>query len=180
MKGGISMFFIDIGNFKYCGAVVDSFGEVIIDYFFLKNNSAGVSSLLKIIQPYLSKSHLAGLESTGPYGDNLARFLLNHNFHVGLINPLATNAFRKRKLRKTKKDAIDAILICNVLQSRTYTQLNQCKLLLREAKQLTRYRHDLTASINILKNQLQVCIDLCSQSTIHFSKRSILGLTWLL
>lgn len=162
MKGGISMFFIgiDVGKFKHCCAVVDSYGEVIIDPFFFENNIDGFSSLFKIIQPYQSKTHLSGLESTGHYGDNLARFLLNHNFNVGLINPLTTDAFRKHKLRKTKNDAIDAILICNVLYSRDYTQLTQHKLLLHEAKQLTRYRHDLTASLNVLKNQLQACIDL--------------------
>lgn len=156
------MFFIgiDVGKFKHCCAIVDSYGEVIIDPFFFENNIDGFSSLLKIIQPYQSKSHLSGLESTGHYGDNLARFLLDHNFKVGLINPLTTDAFRKHKLRKTKNDAIDAILICNVLQSRDYTQLTQRKLLLREVKQLTRYRHDLITSLNVLKNQLQACIDL--------------------
>lgn len=96
------------------------------------------------------------MESTRHYGDNLARFLLKHDLQVGLINPLASDAFRKQKLRKAKNDAIDALLICSVIQSNTYTKFTKHKLLLRETKQLTRYRRDFTASINILKNQLQV------------------------
>lgn len=151
---------IDVGKHKHCAAITNSHGEVIIKPFYFDNNQAGFNLLLSQIKPYLSKRHCAGLEATGHYGDNLARFLLDSNAQVGIINPLTTDGYRKQKIRKTKNDTVDALLICSVLEARNYTTLTHSKLTLKEGKQLSRYRQELMASTNSLKNQLQACLDL--------------------
>lgn len=151
---------IDVGKFNHCCAVMNSEGEVLVEPFFFANNSDGFDALLHIIKPFRSSRHMSGLESTGHYGDNLLRFLLANDFQVGMINPISTDAKRKQKIRKTKNDKKDSLTICAVLQSRDYTHMTKNKLSLREGKQLTRYHHDLTASLNQAKNRLQKCIDI--------------------
>ena len=151
---------IDVGKFNHCCAVMNSEGEVLVEPFFFANNSDGFDALLHIIKPFQSSRHMSGLESTGHYGDNLLRFLLANDFQVGIINPISTDAKRKQKIRKTKNDKKDSLTICAVLQSRDYTHMTKNKLSLREGKQLTRYHHDLTASLNQAKNKLQKCIDI--------------------
>jgi len=150
---------IDVGKFNHCCAVMNSEGDILVEPFFFANNSDGFDSLLHIIKPFCSSRHMSGLESTGHYGDNLLRFLLDNGFEVGLINPISTDAKRRQKIRKTKNDKKDSLTICAVLQSRDYTHMTRNKLSLREGKQLTRYHHDLTASLNQAKNKLQKCID---------------------
>lgn len=151
---------IDVGKFKHCFAVVDSNSEVLVKPTFFENNQEGFLQLLSVIKPLKYKRHIIGLESTGHYGDNLSHFLLDQGFEVGIINPLTTDAFRKQRIRKTKNDTIDALLICSVLETKQFSTLTKNKLILREGKQLSRYRHELMSSLNISKNQLQACIDL--------------------
>lgn len=176
LKGRVFMFYIgiDVGKFNHCCAVMNSEGEVLIEPFFFENNSVGFDSLFHIIKPFRSARHMSGLESTGHYGDNLLHFLLDNQFEVGLINPISTDAKRREKIRKTKNDKKDSLTICAVLQSREFTHMTRNKLALREGKQLTRYHHDLIASLNQAKNKLQKCIDIVfpEYNTIFSTKYS--------
>lgn len=151
---------IDIGKNQHYFTVTNSEGEILVKPTTFKNNAAGFNSLFDAIKPFQRKRHLAGYESTGHYGDNLGRFLLDNGFEVGIINPLTTDAFRKQRIRKTKNDSIDAVLICSVLEARQYTTLTKKKLILREGKQLSRYRQELVKQLNMTKNQFQGDIDL--------------------
>lgn len=176
LKGSIFMFFIgiDVGKFNHCCCVMNSEGEVLVEPFFFDNNHDGFDLLYHTINQFRSYRHMSGLESTGHYGDNLLRFLLDKGFEVGLINPISTDAKRKEKIRKTKNDKKDSLTICAVLQSREYTHMSKNKLALREGKQLTRYHHDLTRSLNQAKNKLQKCIDIVfpEYNTIFATKYS--------
>lgn len=151
---------IDVGKFNHCCAVVDDNGVVLIKPFFFTNNEEGFHLLLSTIKSYKNKPHLAGLESTGHYGDNLIHFLLENKYSLGVINPISTDAHRKTKIRKTKNDKIDAVLICQVLMSRQYSSMTKRKLTLRQGKQLSRYHQDITSEISSLKNKLTACIDI--------------------
>lgn len=62
-----------------------------------------------------------GMESTGHYGNNLMRFLDEHNFSFMVFNPYLTEKFRQAySLGKTKTDKIDARIISQMLVSRDY------------------------------------------------------------
>ncbi len=119
------MFFIgiDVGKFNHCCAVLNSDGEVLVEPFFFPNNSTGFDLLLSSINQFRSSRHISGLESTGHYGDNLLRFLLDHGFEVGLINPISTDAKRKEKIRNTRNDKKDSLTICAILQSWVFTHM---------------------------------------------------------
>ena len=151
---------IDIGKFNHCFSCISSDGEVIITPTFFPNNRDGFSEFFSLIKPHVSKRHLIGLEASGHYGDNLVRFLLDHDCSVTLINPLVTHNQAKKAIRKTKTDKTDSLLICNVLSSAKHTLLTKQMFLLSEAKQLTRYYATLTIDLNRYKNRLQKRIDL--------------------
>ncbi|MEG0411204.1 MAG: transposase [Erysipelotrichaceae bacterium] len=96
---------IDVAKFDHCACVVDSDGEVFVEPFYFTNNHEGFSILLKNIKPYLNKRHIAGLESTAHYADNLIAFLLDNNIDTGFINPISQilrerSIFVKRKMTK--------------------------------------------------------------------------------
>ena len=151
---------IDIGKFNHCASVTDSQGEVFVEPFFFKNNSEGFQLFLTTTKKFTHSRHLAGLEATGHYGDNFTAFLLDNDYHVGIINPISTDAQRKLKIRKTKNDKKDTFLIAKVLQAKEFTSMTKKKFQLRQAKQLTRLHSELTEDLNRIKNRLQYCIDI--------------------
>jgi Transposase and inactivated derivatives len=150
----------DIGKFNHCTSVIDSEGEVLIEPFFFKNNKLGFQEFLDKTKPFISHRHIAGLEATGHYGDNFIAFLLDNNYQVGVINPISTDAQRKLKIRKTKNDKKDTLLIANVLIAKEYTTMTKHKFMMRQTKQMTRLHNDLTEDLNRHKNRLQGCMDI--------------------
>lgn len=151
---------IDVAKFDHWISVTNSDGEVLLKPFKISNNRNGFELLLSQIESFKKPRHIVGLEATGHYGDNLIRFLLDHDYQVGLINPISTDARRKEKIRKTKNDKIDTFIIAQVMQNRNYTLITKRKLEMHEMKELTRYHASMTEDINRLKNQLQKCIDI--------------------
>lgn len=151
---------IDVGKFNHCACVIDHNGEVMVEPFFFANNHGGFKSFLQNTKRFISSRHISGLEATGHYGDNLVSFLTDHNYEVGMINPLTTDAKRKAKIRKTKNDKKDTFIICSVLQDRDYSKVTKHKLEMKQAKELTRYHATLMEDMNQNKNRLQKCIDI--------------------
>lgn len=104
------------------------------------------------------------MEDTGHYHLNLLKFLLDKQYQVALINPIATNLTRKMQGCITKNDKLDTLTICDVLSSNQrmksfrITKLNRFDLY--EQKQLTREHHNLKESLNQYSNRLQKCIDI--------------------
>lgn len=166
------MFYIGINVAKnaHTVAVIDQHGEVFLKPTAFDNSYHGFSKLEDLLTPYKKQRRRVGLESTGHYGDNLIRFLLDHQWDVRLMNPLTTDAFRKQRIRKTKNDSIDCFIICDVLKSGHTTKMTHAKFLMREGKQITRFRHEIIASLNADKNQLQGCLDLVFPEYNHVFK----------
>lgn len=151
---------INISKFNHCACVISSEGEVIIEPFFFPNNLDDFESFIKTVKKLKSSRHIVDLRTTGHYGDNLTIFLVKHDFEVGLINPLTTDAKRKSKIRKTKNDKKDTFLIYSVLFDRDYTRGTQRKLDIKQARELTRYHTSITEDINQKKKCLQKCINI--------------------
>jgi Transposase and inactivated derivatives len=151
---------IDIGKFNHCACVVNSdTGQLLVRPFFFKNNLQGFNLLLSAVNSF--SSVLIGLEDTGHYGDNLIFFLLKNNLSVALINPIATDLKRKSKLKSSKNDKLDCLLITKVLLDKDdYRLVSLNHYHLRQLKQLTRHHHDLKEDLNVYKNRLQKNIDL--------------------
>ena len=151
---------IDVGKFNHCACAMNhDTGELLVDPFFFNNNKEGFLKLFSSIKPF--KDCIVGLEDTGHYGDNLLFFLLNEKFNVGLINPITTQNKRRSKLKTSKNDVMDSVLISKVLlDSEDYRLVTMDHYKRRQIRQLTRHHHDLKEDINVYKNRLQKNIDL--------------------
>ena len=95
-------------------------------YYFVLSYVSSVSRLLYKYNTLhlldnLEGEKKIGLEATGHYGQNLKQFLENNGFTFMELNPLLISRFVRRKsLRNTKTDSIDAHNIAQYLMMVEY------------------------------------------------------------
>ena len=151
---------IDISKYKHDCFIATETGEVVHNSFSFENNSDGFAHFLSILNSLdTNQEKRIGMESTGHYGNNLMRFLDEHNFSFMVFNPYLTEKFRQAcSLRKTKTDKIDARIISQMLVSRDYITYSSKSYHISSLKSLTRFRlnlvrqrsHQLVSITNIL------------------------------
>lgn len=132
-------------------------------YWTIKNN---VSDLEKFMADNLSSINpeecLVGVESTGDYHLLSARFFLEREYPVKLINPILTKQYTKTTIRGSKTDKKDSELICKLILDNhgDYLTLNKIsnerKNSLRLANSLTKTATQLKHQINSLKRKSAV------------------------
>lgn len=66
----------DIGKFNHYTSVTDSKSEILVEFFFFKNNKQGFHGFYDKTKSYIFHRHIAGLKATDHYGDNFIAFLL--------------------------------------------------------------------------------------------------------
>lgn len=114
---------IDIAKHIHYACIVGSDGEVYSNPFPFENNLSGFKILLSHVS-HLNKDNLIfGMESTAHYSNNLSNFLLSNSYRVGIINPIQTHALRKTRLRNTKNDKIDSMIICKALSLNLHNEV---------------------------------------------------------
>lgn len=156
---------IDIGKLKHSFCIIEKeTGEVIKEPAFFKNNKEGFDMLISSIKKLSKKDIFIGMEDTGHYNLALLKFLLDKQYQVALINPVATDLTRKMQGGITKNDKLDTFTICDVLASnqrvKSYRITKVDRFDLYEQKQLTREHHNLKEELNQYTNRLQKCIDI--------------------
>lgn len=156
---------IDVAKAKHDCCIIDSDGAIINDSLRISNSREGFellySSILSSL-PYKDISNVKiGLESTGHYSTNLQNFLYAKGFHLSILNPLATNLFRKAQtLRKTKTDKTDALVIAKMLFSDDTKSYSPVSYQIQELKSLTRHRYRLIGYRSRLKLSITRLIDI--------------------
>ena len=155
---------IDIGKLKHSFCLLEKeTGEILVEPVFFENNRDGFNVLLSSFKHLPQKDILIGMEDTGHYNLALLKFLLDRNYKVALINPVATNLTRKMQGGISKNDKLDTLTICDVLASnqrvKSYRISKYNSFDLYEQKLLTREHHNLKEEENQLSNRLQKCID---------------------
>ena len=153
---------IDISKYKHDCFIATETGEVIHNSFSFDNNSNGFAYFLSILNSLdANQEKRIGMESTGHYGNNLMRFLDEHNFSFMVLNPYLTEKFRQASsLRKTKTDKIDPRIISQMLVSRDYTTYSSKSYHISSLKSLTRFRFRLIEARTKLKVRVQNILDL--------------------
>ncbi|MGM9877996.1 MAG: IS110 family transposase, partial [Bacilli bacterium] len=153
---------IDIAKYKHAAFVMDaSTGESLCDPFFFNNNKEGFNELYAELNKYPKDEILIGMEDTGHYNFAIESNLLSEGYKVALINPITTKNLRKASLKTIKSDKKDAILIAKTLLDKDYYRIISIQDdKLNQAKELTRYRTQLTIEMNRKKNTLQRHIDI--------------------
>jgi transposase len=143
MKGGFPMIYvgIDVAKAKHDCFITNSDGEVLAAFSFL-NNLDGFNAFFYVLTKYSSNENIkVGLEATGHYSNNILEFLLAKDLKTFLLNPLATNLYRKgRSLRKTKTDKSDARFIAMMLITEDLKPYIPVSYHIKELKALSRHR----------------------------------------
>ncbi|WP_304942321.1 IS110 family transposase [Vallitalea guaymasensis] len=156
---------IDVAKSKHDCCIIDGGGVVHTDSLSINNSKEGFDTLYSTILSILDSDDLSnikiGLESTGHYSTNITHYLHSKGFHVHIMNPLATNLFRKaHTLRKTKTDKTDAKVIATMLftdESKSYSPLSYQ---IQELKSLTRHRYRMIGYRSKLKLSVTRLIDI--------------------
>lgn len=156
---------IDVAKSKHDCCIIDSDGVIITDSLRITNSKEGFEILCYTILSALGSKNLSnvkiGLESTGHYSNNITNYLFSKGFQVTILNPLATNLFRKAStLRKTKTDKTDAKVIATMLftdESKSYSPVSYQ---IQELKSLTRHRYRMIGYRSKLKISITRLIDI--------------------
>ena len=156
---------IDVAKAKHDSCIIDSDGVIINDSLRISNSREGFELLYSSILSVLSDKDISnvkiGLESTGHYSTNLQNYLYAKGFHLSILNPLATNLFRKAQtLRKTKTDKTDALVIAKMLFSDDTKSYSPVSYQMQELKSLTRHRYRLIGYRSRLKLSITRLIDI--------------------
>ena len=156
---------IDVAKAKHDCCIIDSDGVIITDSLRISNSKEGFQFLYNTILSSLDSKDLSnvkiGLESTGHYSTNITNFLYSKGFHIVLLNPLVTNAFRKAgTLRKTKTDKCDAKVIATMLFSDDSKSYSPSSYQIQELKSLTRHRYRMIGYRSKLKLSVTRLIDI--------------------
>lgn len=153
---------LDLSKYKHDCFIATETGETIKETFTFKNDSEGFSELLSVLNSLdQSQEKRIGMESTGHYGNNLMRFLTEHNLNFMVFNPYLTEKYRQAtSLRKTKTDKIDAKIISKMLLSLDYKTYSSKSYHISSLKSLTRFRFRLIESRTKLKMRVQNILDL--------------------
>lgn len=153
---------IDVAKSKHDCCIIDSDGVIYTDSLRIANSKNGFEILYSTILSALDTKDLSnvkiGLESTGHYSTNITNHLYSKGFQVHILNPLATNLFRKAgTLRKTKTDKTDSKVIATMLftdESKSYSpvsyQISELKSLTRHRYRMISYRSKLKISVTML------------------------------
>lgn len=158
---------IDVAKAKHDCCIIDSDGVIHTDSLRITNSKKGFETLISTILSALDSKDLSdvkiGLESTGHYSTNITNYLYSKGFKVHILNPLATNLFRKTgTLRKTKTDRTDAKVIATMLftdESKSYSPVSYQ---MSELKSLTRHRYRIIGYRSKLKISVTRLIDIFS------------------
>ena len=151
---------IDIAKFNHYAAVISSDGLVLTEPFEFSNDGDGFQRLSAELSDYAPESVIIGLESTAHYGDNLIRYLVANDYKVCVLNPIQTSSRRKNRIRKTKTDKVDAIVIAEtVMMQKSYRFMSFYDLDLMDLKTLGRFRQKSIKQRTRLKIQLTSYVD---------------------
>ena len=132
---------IDVAKLNHFASAISSDGEELIKPFKFTNDADGFQLLSSHLDSLPDDSCIIGLESTAHYGDNLVRYLVANDYKVCVLNPIQTSSRRKNRIRKTKTDKVDAIVIAETtMMQKSYRFMTFYDLDLMDLKTLGRFR----------------------------------------
>ena len=165
---------IDIAKLNHFASAVDSDGVVLIEPFEFLNDNDGFYMLLSKLNSFEKNSIIIGLESTAHYGNNLVSFLVTKGFNVCVLNPIQTSTLRKNRIRKTKTDKVDTLVIAKAValmkNPRFFTLYD---IALMQLKNLGRFRLKLVKQPTRTKIQLTSYVDQTFPELQYFFKSGL-------
>ena len=151
---------IDIGKNNHVASMMDENGKVVFKAFSFPNTTDGGNALLSKLFAYSSdpSDFEIGMEATGHYWLSVYSFLFEKGFLLHVINPIQTDGWRRgTEIRKRKNDAIDSVLIADLIRYGQFIETRLADEDLFSLRTLTRFRTYLVESISDLKRKV-VCV----------------------
>lgn len=167
-------FGIDIAKFNHFASAINSDGVVLIEPFEFLNDNDGFYMLLSKLNSFDKDSTIIGLESTAHYGNNLVSFLVSKDFNVCVLNPIQTSSLRKNRIRKTKTDKVDTLVIAkavSLMENPRFVTLYDIALM--QLKNLGRFRLKLVKQRTRTKIQLTSYMDQTFPELQYFFKSGL-------
>ena len=167
-------FGIDIAKFNHFASAINSDGVVLIEPFEFLNDNEGFYMLLSKLNSFDKDSTIIGLESTAHYGNNLVSFLVSKDFNVCVLNPIQTSSLRKNRIRKTKTDKVDTLVIAKavaLMENPRFVTLYDIALM--QLKNLGRFRLKLVKQRTRTKIQLTSYMDQTFPELQYFFKSGL-------
>lgn len=127
---------IDIGKFKFDVAVLSK--HTSTKHRAFSNDQEGFEKMiawlesLGVVEPHLC------MEATGRYGEELAYYLHGLGHKVSIVNPNCIKNYGRSKLKRTKNDKIDAVLIATYCQRESPSLWQPLPQDARELQEMTR------------------------------------------
>lgn len=152
---------IDIGKRFHQATAIDSSGNVLGGSVRFPNTTAGAELLLKrisVVNPGCWPL-IFGLEATGHYWLALHSYLTQKGHQVVVLNPYASDAFRKVSMSSTKTDKEDALLIAELLRFGSFSQTKLAEEKVMSLRNLSRFRLSLKQQITDSKRRIITILD---------------------
>lgn len=103
---------IDVSKGKSTVCILKPEGEIISKPYDVTHTKKQLEILVKKIQSLTEETKVV-MEATGIYYLPIARFLMERNIFVSVVNPLVMKKYAAVNLRKAKTDKLDAAKISN-------------------------------------------------------------------
>lgn len=152
---------IDIAKHTHVASILNLNGEVIGKSFKFSNTIEGFERLITNVTTLCQDIRQVrfGMEATGHYWLNLYTHLVDIGATVHVINPIQSDALRGLYIRQTKNDAVDSVIIADVIRIGRYSESSIAQPDLLALRDLTRQRFYLVDMISDLKRKVITLLD---------------------
>ena len=149
---------IDIAKHNHESSVIAQDGSVVRKAMRFANSQAGYNKLMEMVRS-LKESVVFGMEATGHYWLTLYTHLRNDGCTVHVINPIQSDALRGMYIRKTKNDAVDSVIIADVIRFGRYCETSVEPDDLQAMRELCRQRFYVIDMASDLKRKVIALLD---------------------
>jgi len=148
---------IDVAKDKHYVCILGEDREVASKPFWIYTDILGLQKLEKrLAELSLDRDDfIIGVESTGAFSENLYEYLTDSDYKVILLNSYQTAKFRDfSTMKKIKNDAIDALVIAELLATGKYKESHISNDAYHSVKVLGRLKSSLDKKIKSIKREI--------------------------
>ena len=152
---------IDVAKEKHYVSIIDDTKELAVKPFWIYSDILGLRDLLaKMAELSLNNDDfIIGVESTGAFSENLYEYITDADYKVILLNSYQTAKYRDfSTMKKIKNDAIDALVIAELLASDKYKESYISNDDYQSLKVLGRLKKSLSDKIKTIKREISTVI----------------------
>ena len=148
---------IDVAKEKHYVCVLDDTKEITVKPFWIYSDIVGLRDLVKRLAELSlnNDDFIIGVESTGAFSENLYEYITDADYKVVLLNSYQTAKYRDfSTMKKIKNDAIDALVIAELLASDKYKESYISNDDYQSLKVLGRLKKSLSDKIKTIQREI--------------------------